>query len=121
VEKMENLRRLLNPLVLNLQKMELELTCPVWWVKPSLVSFAFAFRSRTLDIEMTFFMVQDLSAPELSMAATAGTNLARARSRQTGEHRSFYGSTPKLSMAAAAGANLARARSRQTRASILLE
>jgi hypothetical protein len=43
VEKMENLRRLLNPLVLNLQKMELELTCPVWWVN-LLVSFAFAFR-----------------------------------------------------------------------------
>ena len=32
---MEGLRRFLNPLVLNLQKMELELTCPVWWVDPS--------------------------------------------------------------------------------------
>jgi len=73
---MENLRRLLNPLVLNLQKMELELTCPVWWVKPSLVSFAFAFRSRTLDIEMTFFMVQDLSAPKLSVAGNSGDELS---------------------------------------------
>ena len=70
--KMENLRRLLNPLVLNLQKMELELTCPVWWVKPSLVSFAFAF---LLDVEMSFLIVQDLGAPKISMAATAVTNL----------------------------------------------
>jgi hypothetical protein len=27
------MRRFLNPLVLNLQKMELELTCPVWCVR----------------------------------------------------------------------------------------
>jgi hypothetical protein len=33
---MESLRRFLNPLVLNLHKMELELTCPVWWVDPFL-------------------------------------------------------------------------------------
>jgi BRCA1-associated RING domain protein 1 len=26
-----SMRRFLNPLVLNLQKMELELTCPVWY------------------------------------------------------------------------------------------
>ena len=83
VEKMENLRRLLNPLVLNLQKMELELTCPVWWVKPSLVSFAFAFRSRTLDIEMTFLWSKISARLSLAWLATAGTSLARARSRQT--------------------------------------
>jgi hypothetical protein len=38
---MESLRRFLNPLVLNLQKMELELTCPVWWVNPFLASCRF--------------------------------------------------------------------------------
>ena len=28
------MRRFLNPLVLNIQKMELELTCPVWYTIP---------------------------------------------------------------------------------------
>jgi hypothetical protein len=29
-----SMRRFLNPLLLNLQKMELELTCPVWYRTP---------------------------------------------------------------------------------------
>jgi hypothetical protein len=30
-EMASSMRRFLNPLVLNIQKMELELTCPVWY------------------------------------------------------------------------------------------
>jgi hypothetical protein len=42
---MESFRRFLNPLVLNLQKMELELTCPVWYA-PSLLLSSLSFGSR---------------------------------------------------------------------------
>lgn len=38
----ENFRRMINPCLLQLQKMELELKCPSWYFVPSLIRLLFA-------------------------------------------------------------------------------
>jgi hypothetical protein len=55
-EMASSMRRFLNPLVLNIQKMELELTCPVWYpTSPRLSSPIFSHpHLSSLDLDAVY-------------------------------------------------------------------